>query len=160
MTGKNQHFLIAAAMVAVLCMPGAALAHGDGGMGGGFHGGMGVSAHGGMGMGSMHGGFGGQSASHISARGLANTNGPNATARSFGTDRASLRSGRTFGANGSTRAGSKLSPNGGQSASHISANGLANTNGPNATARAFGKDRAAERANLKNNKTPSPSSPQ
>jgi hypothetical protein len=161
MTSKKHDVLMAAAMAAVLCVPGAALAHGGGGMGGG-HGGMGMSmgAHGGMGMGSMHGGFGGQSASHISARGIANTNGPNATARSFGTDRASLRSGRTFGANGSTRAGSKLSPNGGQSASHISANGLANTNGPNATARAFGKDRAAERANLKNNKTPSPSSPQ
>jgi hypothetical protein len=153
MTGKNQHFLIAAAMAVALCVPSAALAHGGGG-GGGGHGGMGMSTGGHGGMGSTHGGFGGQSSSHISARGLANTNGPNATTRSFGTDRASLRNGRTFSANGSGHSGSKLSPNGGQSASHISANGLANTNGPNATSRAFGKDRAAQRANLKSNKTP------
>jgi hypothetical protein len=38
-----------------------------------------------------HGGPGGNSASHMSAQGMANTNGPNAANRAFGTDRASQR---------------------------------------------------------------------
>src|SRR5215472_14358396 len=53
-----------------------------------------ASAHGGGGGGGMggmsgrHGSFGGNSAGHISAQGLAHTNGPNATDRDFGNARA------------------------------------------------------------------------
>lgn len=47
-----------------------------------------LAGHGG---GGGHGGFGGNSAGHISSQGMANTNGPNAANRAFGTDRASQR---------------------------------------------------------------------
>src|SRR5579862_57006 len=48
-----------------------------------------ASAHDEMGGGGgMNGHFGGNSASHISAQGLAHTNGPNAADRDFGRDRA------------------------------------------------------------------------
>jgi hypothetical protein len=43
------------------------------------------------GHGGGHGGAGGNSASHMSAQGMAHTNGPNAADRDFGTDRASDR---------------------------------------------------------------------
>ena len=43
------------------------------------------------GQGGGHGGPGGNSASHMSAHGMANTNGPNAANRAFGTDRANQR---------------------------------------------------------------------
>lgn len=128
--------VIAGAVAIALCAPIAAQAHGG-------HGG------GAMSMG-MHGGFGGNSASHISANGMANTNGPNATTRVFGQDRANLRRHNTSVSTGvSTESSTRLTPNGGQSASHISASGMANTNGPNATTRTFGRDRANARKALK-----------
>jgi len=40
---------------------------------------------------------------------------------------------------------------GGNSASHMSAEGLANTNGPNSADRDFGRDRASDRAHLHGN---------
>lgn len=43
------------------------------------------------GHGGGHGGPGGNSASHMSAQGMANTNGPNAANRAYGTDRANQR---------------------------------------------------------------------
>lgn len=61
-----------------------AFAHGSGGggaMGGGMAGGMS----------GVHGSFGGMSANHISAQGLANTNGPDAATRQFGLARAQSR---------------------------------------------------------------------
>lgn len=88
---------------------------------------------------------GGQSASHISDQGLANTNGPNAAVRLHGTARAearhSLHGSNLIDASSTT----KVTPNGGQSSSHISDEGKANTNGPNADTRLFGSDRAAAR---------------
>lgn len=42
-------------------------------------------------MGGAHGNFGGMSANHTSAQGLAHTNGPNAADRDFGRDRAEDR---------------------------------------------------------------------
>ena len=45
------------------------------------------AGHGGGG----HGGPGGNSASHMSTQGMANTNGPNAANRAYGTDRANQR---------------------------------------------------------------------
>ncbi|HEY2033399.1 MAG TPA: hypothetical protein VGH02_06890 [Rhizomicrobium sp.] len=123
--------LMAAALT--LALPGAALAHG------------GAGGHGGMGMGATMGGFGGNSASHISTNGAMNTNGPNATTRTFGTDRAATRHTAT-GASDTTS--TSVTPNGGQSASHISASGLANTNGPNATDRETGKARANLRTQM------------
>ena len=49
-----------------------------------------AGGHGGGG-GGGHGGPGGNSANHMSAQGMANTNGPNASNRAFGTDRANQR---------------------------------------------------------------------
>ncbi len=56
--------------------------------------GMNATAPGGFGaqgMGSMTGGFGGSSGSHLSAQSRANTNGPNAADRDTGLDRAEDR---------------------------------------------------------------------
>jgi len=50
-----------------------------------------AGAHGAGGMSGMHGNFGGQSMSHMSSQGLANSNGPNSVDRDFGRDRASDR---------------------------------------------------------------------
>ena len=55
-----------------------------------FAAGPALAGHGGGG-GGGHGGPGGNSANHMSAQGMANTNGPNASNRAFGTDRASQR---------------------------------------------------------------------
>lgn len=49
------------------------------------------SAAAGHGNGGGHGNAGGNSADHISAHGLANSNGPNADERLFGSDRADFR---------------------------------------------------------------------
>ena len=127
---NNRHpgLIAAGAFAAALSLPAAALAAGS---------------HGGA---SMSVGAGGMSSSHISASGLANTNGPNATTRLDGADRATLRSN---GASGGVDNDTMMSPNGGKSSSHISANGLANTNGPNATTRLHGRDRANARKALK-----------
>jgi hypothetical protein len=91
---------------------------------------------------------GGASASRISAMGKANTNGPNATDRDFGRDRASDR-----GANAAVGAGVNTSASvtshhrhfGGRSSAHVSAKDRANTNGPNAADRDFGRDRSSDR---------------
>ena len=129
--------VIAGAVALALCVPMAAQARGGAGGGGG----MSMSAHGAM---------GGQSASHISAGGMTNTNGPNAGDRVFGQDRADLRAHNTSVSTGvSTDSSTELTPNGGQSASHISAGGMANTNGPNAATRTLGQDRANARKALK-----------
>jgi hypothetical protein len=143
MSEKNRWRKVAVFSAAAIAFSGmlalsAASSFAHGGGGGGNHG------HGGGG-GGTHVGFGGKSASHISARGLANTNGPNASTRLFGRDRAAARRGLHSSRHNSTSLHG--TPNGGQSASHISAQGLANTNGPNATTRLFGRDRARARAN-------------
>ena len=52
-----------------------------------FAAGPALAGHGGGG----HGGPGGNSANHMSAQGMANTNGPNAANRAYGTDRANQR---------------------------------------------------------------------
>jgi len=72
----------------------------------------------------VNGNFGGASASHISASGLAHTNGPAASDRDFGADRSSDR------AHSST---SKTN---------------SNSNSPSSTDRDHGQDRAADRAHL------------
>jgi hypothetical protein len=126
---------LAVALAALSAGPSLAGPHGGGG-------GMGPSGRGGGGM----GGFGGASASHISARGMAHTNGPNAADRDFGAKRAADVGGRGHASNHARRHGSRGGA-GGQSASHMSAQGLANTNGPNAADRDFGAKRAADRAN-------------
>src|ERR1700741_4911473 len=162
MTIRQQipHLLAAAALSMFVLSPSVALAgHGDGGGGvgghggghehfGGFGGGHGgghghASIHG-HGHGNGHGHAGGNSAAHMSATGRANTNGPNATHRVFGQDRAALRHQmHANGTNGHAGAhGNGHGNAGGNSAAHMSAQGLANTNGPNATNRTHGKDRA------------------
>ena len=102
---------------------------------------------GGMGQGGRgSGGFGGASAGHMSARGMAHTNGPNAADRDFGGQRAADVRGQGHGSAHARRNGSHRRA-GGASAHHMSAQGLANTNGPNAADRDFGGERAADRAN-------------
>ncbi len=61
------------------------------GVGGGMGGGIGAGGFGASGMGSASGHFGGLSSSHISTQGSANTNGPNASDRDMGLDRAQDR---------------------------------------------------------------------
>ena len=80
--------LAAAAMASVIALSGSpALARGaGGGIGAGVGAGAGMSTGAGM-----HGNFGGDSSSHISAQGMANTNGPNASDRDTGTARAQDR---------------------------------------------------------------------
>jgi hypothetical protein len=100
--------------------------------------------------GDHHRQFGGKSASHISAKGLANTNGPNATDRDFGRDRAEDRramavSGASVDTNARVSARAHHRRFGGASGAHISASGAAHTNGPNAADRDFGEDRASDR---------------
>lgn len=111
-----------------------------------------VSAHGGGGamggMSGLHGNFGGQSSAHISTSGLANTNGPSATTRTFGTARADLRR-HNLAVDTSDSTTTSLAPNGGNSSSHISASGSLNTNGPDATTRTFGRNRAKARETLR-----------
>lgn len=108
----------------------------------GPHGGGGGMGQGGRGS----GGFGGASAGHISAQGMAHTNGPNAADRDFGGQRAADVRGQGHGSAHANRHGSHGRA-GGASASHMSAQGLAHTNGPNAADRDFGGKRAADRAN-------------
>ena len=122
---------IAGVFAAALTLPAAAMA-------GGAHGGVGMSM----------GASGGMSSAHISASGMANTNGPNATTRLDGADRATLRS-HGASAGGDVDTNTTMTPNGGMSSSHISASGLANTNGPNATTRLHGKSRADARKALR-----------
>jgi hypothetical protein len=88
---------------------------------------------------------GGRSSAHISAQGRANSNGPNADTRLFGTDRANARHGLHGSNMIETKNATHPSPNGGQSASHISDQGALNTNGPNADTRLQGTDRATAR---------------
>lgn len=83
----------------------------------------------------------GHSDSHMSDQGRANNNGPNATDRQFGRDRAEQR--HNLRDSSDTTVDTKLK--GGKSKSHMSANGLINTNGPNAVDRQFGINRAALR---------------
>jgi hypothetical protein len=102
--------------------------------------------------------YGGQSSSHISTQGQMNTNGPNATGRTYGTSRASLR--HTMHHKSShLHAVSHTSTHhhhhlhttaasyGGRSSSHIGTQGQLNTNGPNATTQTYGTDRANLRSN-------------
>lgn len=82
---KVSSFVLAAAVMAsVIALSGSpTFARGAGG---------GVGAGAGMSTGAgMHGNFGGNSSSHISAQGMANTNGPNAADRDTGTARAEDR---------------------------------------------------------------------
>ncbi|HEX3363739.1 hypothetical protein [Phenylobacterium sp.] len=88
----------------------------------GPHGGGGAGAGG---MSGVNGNFGGMSAGHMSAMGLAQTNGPNATDRDFGADRASDR----------TQAS-------------VKAKSTSNSNAPTSADRDHGRDRAADRAHL------------
>jgi hypothetical protein len=75
--------------------------------------------------GGMNGNFGGMSASHMSAMGLAQTNGPNSADRDFGLDRASDRA-----------------------HADLSAKSTLNSNGSTAADRDHGRDRASDRAHL------------
>lgn len=146
MTKRFKSGLFIAAAVAALALPSAATAGPGGGHGGGMGGMGGAGMQGGMS--GMHGSFGGNSASHIGSQGLDNGNGPTATTRTFGGDRADLRNNQTDAdEDDSVSNSTKLSPNGGRSSTHMSAQGLANTNGPNATNRVFGRDRATLRHN-------------
>lgn len=99
----------------------------------------------GMGAGAGMGGLGGQPSAHISTQGSLNTNGPNATDRDFGRDRASDRANANADLDTKTtdtKTGTKMA---GRSKSHVSASGQANTNGLNATDRDKGTDRAEDR---------------
>lgn len=87
----------------------------------GPHGGGGGPGMGGMA--GLHGDFGGLSASHMSAFGLANTNGPAAMDRDFGKDRASDRS-----------------------RMRLNARSASISNGLHAADRDRGRDRASDRA--------------
>ena len=91
----------------------------------------------------------GNSGSHMSTQGSFHTNGSH---RQHGKDRAATAHGWqkvNHGNNGHTH-GNNHGNAGGQSALHMSAQGLANTNGPNATNRQFGRDRAAQRHAMHN----------
>jgi hypothetical protein len=87
----------------------------------------------------------------MSAAGRLNTNGLNASHRNFGRNRATYRRTAAIAAHskGAThlRGGAAAieSGAGGRSATHMSATGRLNTNGPNASDRDFGKSRAADR---------------
>jgi hypothetical protein len=86
---------------------------------------------------------GGRSAAHISESGRLNSNGPNARHRLFGQERAAYRHKLHDNRKSNfAHTKTKVTPNGGRSATHISDQGLANTNGPNADARVKGKERA------------------
>jgi hypothetical protein len=133
-----------------------ALAHpGGGGGGGGFGGGMGGGFGGGIG-GGVGGGFGGASASHIGSSGLSNTNGPNASDRDFGQDRASDRNASTTatGTGADVDTSAKDRPHrsffdrlfGRHPAKSVSAGESANSNGPKSADRDFGRDRAEDRS--------------
>jgi hypothetical protein len=98
---RKQMIVISALLSLTLAIPAVAASRGGGGGGGGFGGGFGggASAGGGLGGGGLraggssgvNGNFGGQSGAHIGTEGSANTNGPNAADRDFGTDRAQDR---------------------------------------------------------------------
>lgn len=139
MLGTNSQMSVSAAVfvLALMCAPAFA---GPGGGGGG--GGMG-------GMSGANGNFGGQSGSHMSSEGMSNTDRPNSSDRDFGADRALERrhSGHTHtsSAHGMSALRSRHQNFGGRSVHHISAHGLSNTNGPNATTRSFGMARAQQR---------------
>ena len=123
-------------LMALSAAPIGALAHpGGGGMSGGM---------------SAMSGMGGVSGSHMSPSGMTNTNGPNASDRDFGRDRAEDRratAAGTAGFDASATAGLRSHHRhfGGRSGAHISATGRLHTNGPNAADRDFGRDRASDR---------------
>ena len=94
----------------------------------------------GGGVGAGVGGMGAQSNAHISTQGSLNTNGPNATDRDFGRDRAADRA--NANADLDTKTHTQMA---GRSKSHIGASGQANTNGLNAADRDKGADRAEDR---------------
>jgi hypothetical protein len=104
-TGIQRGLLAAAAFAGFLTLganPGWA-AHGMGG-GGNMGGGAGM-------MGAHAGGgatFGGQSSNHINAQGSLNTNGPNATDRDFGRDRAEDRTNMNANVSGDRSRGDVL----------------------------------------------------
>jgi len=132
-----------------------------------------VQARGGGAPGAAGGPAGGNSAAHMSATGTQNTNGPNAADRDSGKNRAADRKSAsgakpskgvahaaTAGGTPATHAsvathtkGGHVSGTavgahrmaGGKAATHMSATGHMNTNGPNAADRDFGRSRAADR---------------
>jgi hypothetical protein len=151
-----------------------AVAHPGGGGGGGAVGHMGGGASGGFpGGGATGGAFPGggatggtngraasdrdfgrdraedRRASHTGGKTLANSNGRNAMDRDFGRERAADRRAAAAGSAGADTSATVTTSShrhfGGRSASHISAKGRANTNGPNAMDRDFGRDRASDR---------------
>jgi hypothetical protein len=86
-TGIQRGLMAAATLAAFMTLgahPGFAR-----GAGGGM--GAGAGAMGSQAGGSANGNFGGQSGGHVNAQGTLNTNGPNATDRDFGRDRAEDR---------------------------------------------------------------------
>ena len=141
-TGLRRAAALAVALLgaSVLALP-SALARPGSGHGNGM--GHGAEAHGNANAGMTPNG--GMSSSHISAQGAANTNGPNADARLFGTERADQRHSMHSTKKSSHYIHTSASPNGGHSSAHISEKGAANTNGPNADTRLHGTVRAEAR---------------
>jgi hypothetical protein len=154
--------LLATGTALMLTISVSAFAGGHGGVGGMGAGGFGAGGMGnggfgaGAGIGSGNGFGAGTSARgsidpHISAEGTANTNGPTAADRDFGRDRAEDRAsqqGLTHSNESTTIRTTRVqgAEAGGSSATHMSAEGRANTNGPTAADRDFGRDRAEDRA--------------
>jgi len=129
------------ALAAIIVMGTPALAQGrGGGMGGGAHigSGMGANSMGVGGMSGANGRFGGMSDSHISTQGSLNTNGPNATHRDFGLDRAHER------ANANADLDTKSAD---ADASTTNTARADNSNGPSAIDRDYGYDRGQDRMN-------------
>jgi hypothetical protein len=90
---RKQMIVITALLSLSLAVPALGAGRGGGGGGGGFGGGFGGGIGGARagGASGVNGNFGGQSGAHIGAQGRANTNGPSAANRDFGTDRAQAR---------------------------------------------------------------------
>jgi len=109
------------------------------------------------------------SASHMSEQGAANTNGPNAADRDKGLDRAEDRMSQEGieHSKATTQQSKKQSGKstettgkaGGASASHMSPQRAASTNGPNAADRDKGLDRAEDRANQRATANPKATTP-
>jgi hypothetical protein len=152
--------LLATGTALMLTISVSAFAGGHGGGGGmGGAGGFGAGGIGGGGFGAGSGGGNGFGAGtsargsidpHISAEGTANSNGPTAADRDFGRDRAEDRAsqqGLSHSNESTTTRTTRVqgAEAGGSSATHMSAEGRANTNGPTATDRDFGRDRAEDR---------------
>jgi hypothetical protein len=94
-----------------------------------------IVSGGGLAIGPSRSSSSGQSDLSISAQGRANTNGPNATDRDLGRDRAEDRE-------------NQLAQNHkpvAKSRKHTSVKSSANTNGPSSSDRDFGRDRAEDR---------------